>query len=80
MKYLLLIAIVGFVLWMMRTKSRPPAAGGSAAPPKAKVPEQAPLAMLACVHCGVHLPQSDVVADAAGRPYCSEPHRLAGPR
>ncbi len=36
--------------------------------------------MLACAHCGVHLPQADARLDAAGRPYCSDAHRLLGPR
>jgi uncharacterized protein len=40
----------------------------------------APATMLACAHCGVHLPQSDALFDAGGRPYCGEAHRLAGPR
>ena len=39
-----------------------------------------PQPMLACVHCGVHLPQADAVLDAQARPFCSEAHRLAGPR
>jgi uncharacterized protein len=36
--------------------------------------------MLACAHCGVHLPSADALRDAAGRAYCSDAHRLAGPR
>jgi hypothetical protein len=28
----------------------------------------------------VHLQQADARFDAAGRPYCGEAHRLAGPR
>jgi uncharacterized protein len=35
-----------------------------------------PSAMHACDHCGVHLPESDMVKGRAGR-YCSEPHRQA---
>jgi uncharacterized protein len=78
MKFLLLLAVVAFALWLLKTKGRaapPPAARKDppAAPPQ-------PAQMLACVHCGVHLPQADTVQDAAGRAYCSEAHRLAGPR
>jgi len=36
--------------------------------------------MLACAHCGVHLPQAEAQMDVAGRPYCGEAHRLLGPR
>jgi uncharacterized protein len=35
-----------------------------------------PSAMHACDHCGVHLPESDMVKGRAGR-YCSESHRQA---
>lgn len=34
--------------------------------------------MRQCAHCGVHLPASESVS-AAGRDYCSEAHRDAGP-
>jgi uncharacterized protein len=76
MKILLLLALVFGVLWLLKGRNR-----GSQAPEAAKpsAPTK-PQAMLACAHCGVHLPQADVVADAAGRPYCGEAHRLAGPR
>jgi uncharacterized protein len=36
--------------------------------------------MVGCSHCGLHLPRSEAVADAQGRLYCSDVHRLAGPR
>jgi uncharacterized protein len=39
----------------------------------AKVDLQEPSAMHACDHCGVHLPESDMVKGRAGR-YCSESH------
>jgi len=42
----------------------------------AKVAVQEPSAMHACDHCGVHLPESDMVKGRAGR-YCSESHRQA---
>lgn len=43
-------------------------------------PADKPTPMLACAHCGVHLPQAEALTDAAGRPFCGEAHRLAGPR
>lgn len=76
LKVLLLLALVFGVLWLLKGKRR----GGQAADkPEPKAPAK-PQAMLACAHCGVHLPQADVVADATGKPYCSDAHRLAGPR
>lgn len=75
MKFLLLIAVVGIALWFLRSKSR----GRGDASGQRKNPGGAQ-PMLACAHCGVHLPLADAVKDADDRPYCSEAHRLAGPR
>jgi uncharacterized protein len=80
MKFLLLLLVVAFALWLLKTKGRAaPPSRRTDAPKGPKAPPQ-PAQMLACVHCGVHLPQADTVQDAAGRAYCSEAHRLAGPR
>jgi uncharacterized protein len=79
LKFLLLIALVGVVFWMFKSKSR--GRVGAAPPPKAPgAADDGPQAMLACAHCGVHLPTAEAVKDADGRPFCSEAHRLAGPR
>lgn len=75
-KIVMLVGLVLGLLWWMRGRLRGPQTPPPAAPPKSARPQ----AMLACAHCGVHLPQADVVADAAGRAYCSDAHRLAGPR
>ena len=74
-KFLLVIAVVGVLLWLMLGRRREADVKGrrDPAPPK-------PVAMIACAHCGVHLPQSDALFDAGGRPFCGEPHRVAGPR
>ncbi len=78
MKFLLLLLVIGVAFWVLRGRLR----GGGAAPPEPGKATKTPpaQAMLACAHCGVHLPQGDVVADADGRPFCSDAHRLAGPR
>lgn len=48
----------------------------------------APVEMVSCAHCGVYLPVTDAVTDAATAPgaeaqsarhYCSAEHRKAGP-
>lgn len=36
--------------------------------------------IVACAHCGVHLPISEALRDRADRPYCCNAHRDAGPR
>ena len=75
-KVLLLLVIVCAAMWLFNARRR----GRPGAPPKA--PRQPPDAakMIACVHCGVHLPLPEALMDPAGRPFCSEAHRLAGPR
>lgn len=76
MKYLLVIAVVGFVLWLMIGKPRRAEEVRRREAPR----PPGPVPMVQCTHCGVHLPASDALSDAAGRSYCGEPHRLAGPR
>jgi uncharacterized protein len=74
MKYLVLLGVV-VLAWVLFFKGRrkPPPVDRTGEASRA-------LPMLACTHCGVHLPRSEVVFDAEGRPYCGEAHRLAGPR
>jgi uncharacterized protein len=77
MKYLLVILVVGVVLWLMfgmkRRVDKPPPQPGNR--PAGQLPK-----MVACAHCGVHLPDKDAPHDAEGRPYCSDAHRVAGQR
>jgi uncharacterized protein len=35
--------------------------------------------MVACAHCGLHVPASDAVVTAAGTGFCSEAHRRLHP-
>jgi uncharacterized protein len=82
-KFLLLLVVLAVAGWLLIGRRRAPK---SEPKPKPKAESEqghtrtAPEPMLVCAHCGVHLPQADTLADAAGRPYCSEAHRLAGPR
>ena len=77
MKFLLVIAVVGVVLWLMFGRQR----RVGKPPPRAAQKEPAvPVVMVACAHCGVNLPRTDALQDGASRPFCSEAHRAAGPR
>ncbi len=82
-KYLVMLAVVGLVIWWIR-RGRASDEGPRAPPPKkgkaAPREPAAPTPMLACAHCGVHLPEAEAVTDASGRPFCGEAHRLAGAR
>jgi uncharacterized protein len=73
LKLVLLAAVVGLaVLWLLKGRRR----DGSGTSRRGAEPAK----MVACAHCGVHVPQPEAVFDAGGRPYCGEAHRLAGPR
>lgn len=79
MKFFLLLGLFLLVVWLMRggrrsrpTRADPPpmSAEASAAHPPGR--EE----MVACVHCGMHLPQSEAVAAPAGW-FCGQAHRIA---
>lgn len=80
MKFLLLLVVVGIAIWMFKARHRVP--GPKKPPPSARpgAPAADATPMLACAHCGVHLPKTDAVFDPAGRVYCSAAHQQAGPR
>lgn len=79
MKFLLVLAVVVVMalLWLGRRRGGPPPAPRA---PARRVPPAPPAEMTACAHCGLHLPASEALRDAQGRPYCGQAHRLAGPR
>jgi uncharacterized protein len=87
MKYLLVVAVVVGVLWLLAVQRRRqrmrddrpgPAPRPGAVPPGDGAPASPPAAMVACAHCGVHLPRPDALErDALS--YCSAEHRAAGP-
>jgi len=70
---LFLLILVGIYL-LRRTLVRPPASrrGGETARPDAPPVER----MVECAHCGLHVPESEAVAEM-GRSFCCEAHRLA---
>jgi len=70
MKYLLLFAFLAVVWWVW---SKRQATGQSETSARR---DPTPEKMVTCAHCGVHLPESEGVAEG-DRVYCSEAHRLA---
>ena len=76
MKILLTLAVIVLVIWLVRSARRfADKPDDAAAQPK---PEQggsaaAPLQMLQCAQCGVHLPGSDAVTGRKGS-YCTTEH------
>lgn len=78
-RLLIIVAVVvGLAMWFLkgRRKGAPPSAGAGAA----GKPAAEPAPMVACAHCGVHLPRPEASFDAEGRTYCGDAHRVAGPR
>jgi uncharacterized protein len=70
MKILLFLVVVFVLLWLLRgatTRRR----GGHARPPP-----QAPQEMIACAHCGVHLPRDEALPGRGGV-FCGDAHRTA---
>jgi uncharacterized protein len=82
MKYVLLLIVLVVAGFLFFGRRRPPPPPPPSAPgrPSADRAKGPPQVMLACAHCGVHLPQVEARMDAAGRPYCNDAHRLLGPR
>ncbi|MFO1228190.1 PP0621 family protein [Roseateles sp.] len=74
MKYLLLLILLAVVFYMLGRKRQPPPAQppASSAPPT--VGRGQP--MVACAHCGLHLPEQESLPGRGGA-FCSAEHRAA---
>ena len=71
MKFALLILAVLALLWLLRGARR------NVPPPVAKAPPvDNPRQMLACAHCGLHLPRDEALPGRGGV-FCGEAHRKA---
>lgn len=72
MRVLLILILLLIVVWWARRALVSPRR--RARPTRKKVAER----VLACEHCGVHVPESDGVRSEVGF-YCSNEHRRLGP-
>jgi len=70
MKILLFLVVVFVLLWLLRGAMTSRRRGGAASPP------QAPQEMIACAHCGVHLPRDEALPGRGGV-FCGDAHRTA---
>lgn len=69
MKFLLVLAVLLVAFWIWRNNRL-------GDPPRESPPRRepgAPLPMIACTHCGTHLPEAEAVRGASGR-YCCREH------
>ena len=80
MKIVIVLLALLLLVWLLLGSARRRAKESrrDAPPPSAK-PEGQIEGMVACAHCGVHLPASLALL-GQGRPYCSAAHRDGGPR
>jgi uncharacterized protein len=79
-KFLLVLLVVGVGLWMLTARLRKPGGGGQGGDAARPKPADAakPVEIVACAHCGVHLPAQDALVDGDRR-FCSDAHRRLGP-
>ena len=76
MKYLLLIVIVVAVLLIARAGQRRVADKAARRPPQPSESSTGAQPMLACAHCGIHLPRNESLPGRGGV-FCDEAHRAA---
>jgi uncharacterized protein len=74
MKYLLVFTVVFVAFWIWRQNRRKDINETSRNCPSADAASNAPLPMLRCAACGVHLPAADALTGRQGS-YCSLAHR-----
>lgn len=82
LKFLVVFLVVGVAIWFWVARSRIGRTGRDKQAPSANAGSDravaSPAEMVACAHCGLHLPAADAL-EAGGRHYCSAAHRLLGP-
>lgn len=75
MKFLLLLMAVFVLFWLVRGSLRRMRGPRPPGPP-APGPAEAPLPMLRCAQCGLHLPRDEALPGKGGV-FCGAPHRAA---
>ncbi|CAN7394394.1 PP0621 family protein [Pseudorhodoferax sp. LjRoot39] len=68
MKFLIVLLVVAFGVWLWRSRRPPPP------PAKPRARNALPAEMVRCAACGLHLPLADAERSPRGV-YCSKEHR-----
>ena len=81
LRILIWLGLLVAVWWWLRRRLFPdrPSVRGAGQRARDRRALAPPEAMIDCAHCGLHLPASKALRDAAGRPFCCAEHRDAGP-
>jgi len=74
MKYLVLLVVLVIAIGIWRSRRATDAAPSQAPQPPRALPQD----MLACAHCGVHIPRSEALV-LGSQAYCCPEHRRLGP-
>ena len=74
MKYLVLLVVLVVAIGLWRNGRARDAAEQKAAPSPRALPQD----MLACAHCGVHIPRAEALMQG-NQAYCCAEHRRLGP-
>lgn len=75
MKFLVLVAVILAIAWILRNNRKGDSSGGAKAQ---RNQPGAPQDMVQCPVCSVHLPRIDALAGPDGRLYCCSEHLARG--
>lgn len=78
MKYLVLLVVLAVAIGIWRSRRVPDDAAPRPSSPSSPSPRALSQDMLACAHCGVHIPQAEAVM-RGDQAYCCTEHRQLGP-
>jgi uncharacterized protein len=79
-KFIVLLVVVFLIVWLVRGgrpgRAAPPAPSPPSSPPTPANAPATPDTIVACAHCGLHLPKADALPGRGGV-FCGEAHRSA---
>lgn len=74
MKYLVLLVVLVVAVGIWRSRRAPGSSDKKASPSPLALPQD----MLACAHCGIHIPQAEALM-LGSTAYCCAEHQRLGP-
>jgi uncharacterized protein len=77
MKYVVLLIVLVVAIGVWRSRRRSEEAASQAQSRARSEPPGGPLDIVACAHCGTHVPRTEALM-LGSQPYCSPEHRQEG--